>query len=306
MVRVGLPDDSFANVFGAALGASRLTLSALRRRLIDSGNPVSMATLSYWRSGERVPDGAASLAAIEEIERMLGLPDGALVLMVPERARLGTVPSSVNPFTEEYVQTAMSETMELLEAPPLDIVRDVTSHAINDVGSDGYLRRQRGTTLIQSVVPDTVELITNLSISDGAPFNPPEMHVRGAEIVRSHMHPSRLVYGIVMRLDRPLSLGASTMLEMTVDPDPDRSAPQPEFGALAVRPVRDLTMWTRFHPDAIPDWIDEIETLDDREEKFARPLRPQASVHQSRRDFGPGALGIQWGYDGRWDRPEFR
>src|SRR5690606_32958375 len=41
---------SFAETLSAAIRDRGLTLSRLHARLVARGNPVSMATLSYWRS----------------------------------------------------------------------------------------------------------------------------------------------------------------------------------------------------------------------------------------------------------------
>lgn len=289
---------SFSEVFAAALRASGVSLSWLRRRLVDRANPVSMATLSYWRSGLRAPEGAASLAAVEDIERLLDLPPGALLALVTERVRLGAIHDPRNPFTEEQITQALNETLEILDAPPLDITREISTHVVGDVTADGYLRRRTSRTLLQSVSPGTVEFVTYTLLSAEDPIDRPEMTVHGARMVRDHLHASQRVYAYVLQLDQPLSLGVTTMIEVTMEGHDDYTS-QPETGAFVVRPIRDLVLWTRFHEDAIPDWLDELERTEATEETVYRPLRPQASVHQTRRDFGPGALGIRWGYDDR-------
>jgi hypothetical protein len=291
-------EDSFSSAFGAALSASGISLSSLRRRLLDRANPISIATLSYWRSGERTPEGATSLAVIDDIERLLDLPTGALLRLIPERVRLGSVHEPRNPFTEQQVRTALAETLEILDAPPLDITRELSSQVVADVAADGYLRRRTARTLIQSVVPQTVDQVTYTLVSEINTIDRPVMTVHGARIVRDHLHASEHVYAYVMQLDQPLTLGASTMLEVTME-SAEEYISQPETGAFVVRPIHDLVLWTRFHPDSVPDWVEELEQTDDTEGLVARPLRPQPSVHQSRRDFGPGALGIRWGYDDR-------
>ncbi|WP_334151591.1 hypothetical protein [Microbacterium sp.] len=287
---------SFSSAFSAALSASGISLSSLRRRLIARANPISTATLSYWRSGERTPEGATSLAVVDDIERLLDLPTGALVRLIPERVRLGTLHAPHNPFTEEQIRSALAETLAILDAPPLDITRELSSQVVADVAADGLLRRRTARTLIQSVVPQPVDHVTYTLLSEVDTIERPEMTVHGARIVRDHLHASGHVYAYVMQLDQPLTLGASTMIEVTME-SRQEYAWQPETGAYVVRPIHDLVLWTRFHPDAVPDWIEELEQTDDTEGPVTRPLRPQPSVHQSRRDFGPGTLGIRWGYD---------
>lgn len=46
----------FANALREATARSGLSLTQIHLRLRDRGNPVSIATLSYWRSGERHPE----------------------------------------------------------------------------------------------------------------------------------------------------------------------------------------------------------------------------------------------------------
>ncbi|WP_435746400.1 hypothetical protein [Microbacterium sp. PMB16] len=286
---------SFSGVFAAALTASGVTLSWLQRRLVAHANPVSIATLSYWRSGERSPEGTASLAAVEDIERLLGIAPGALSSLIPERLRLGTLHNPHNPFTEALVLEALDETLELLDAPPLDITRELSTHVVSDVGADGVIHHRTAQSLIQAVAP-TVDLVTYTLVSAEGTLLRPELSVRGARVVRDHLHESQHVYAYVLQLDQPLVLGATTMIAVTMDRH-DAHTAQVDTGAFVVRPIRDLVLWTRFHPDAIPDWIDELEKTDPEADMVDRPIRPRASIHQSRRDFGPGALGLRWGYD---------
>ena len=58
-------------------------------------------------------------------------------------------------------------------------------------------------------------------------------------------------------------------------------------------------MWTRFHPDAVPDWCDELVETAEGTVVTALPRPRGTSVHQVRRAFGPGALGLRWGYGPR-------
>lgn len=289
----------FSRAFRESLSASGRSLSWLQRRLVDRANPVSIATLSYWRSGERAPVGAASIAAVEEIERLLELNTGSLIRLVTEKVRLGGLHAPQNPFTEEQVTSALAETLAILDAPPLDITREISTHVIADVAADGYLRRRTARTLIQSVTPAVIDYVTYTLLSAEDTFDRPEMTVRGARMVRDHLHASQRVYAYVLQLDEPLTHGETTMLEVTMSGDGDYTS-QPETGAFVVRPIRDLVLWTRFPDDAIPDWVEELERTEDDDEMVYRSVRPQASVHQARRDFGPGALGIRWGYD-RWE-----
>lgn len=122
--------------------------------------------------------------------------------------------------------------------------------------------------------------------------------MRGARLLRDHLHASEHVYCFVLQLERPLALGEQAMLEIALEGD-GAYTPHPETGAFVVRPIRNLVLWTRFELDAVPDWMEEVEKTGPDELTATRPIRPQASIIQTRRDFGPGALGLRWGYDDR-------
>ncbi|WP_460797120.1 hypothetical protein [Microbacterium sp. GXF0217] len=47
-----------------------------------------MAALSHWRSGARQPEGAQSLAAIDDIEDILGLDRGQLSRLIRPASRV--------------------------------------------------------------------------------------------------------------------------------------------------------------------------------------------------------------------------
>lgn len=68
----------FALAFEGALTAAGLSLRALHRELLARGHPVSVATLSYWRTGRSRPEREDSMAALACVEEILRLPAGAL------------------------------------------------------------------------------------------------------------------------------------------------------------------------------------------------------------------------------------
>lgn len=291
---------AFAQAFSTAVTARKVSLSWLHRRLTDRANPISVATLSYWRSGERHPEGLRSLTALEDIEQLLGLDHGALLDLVGTRMRLGALAPARNPFTEAQVAEAAAETLRVLEAPPIELTRSLSAHVVSTVDENGMLRSRTSQVLIQAVAPFVREITYALMSAEGV-VRRPHCTLRGATLLRDHLHESEHVYACVLRLDRPLVIGATTMLEidMTVPPHTTGALPtEDEAAAFVMRPIRNLLLWTRFHPDAIPDWVQEFERSPSTDGLVSTPLTPLDSIHLSRRDFGPGILGIRWGYDG--------
>ena len=61
-----------------AVAARGLTLDRLAERLATAGTPVSVSTLSNWQRGRTIPATPSSRRAVNELERILGLPPDAL------------------------------------------------------------------------------------------------------------------------------------------------------------------------------------------------------------------------------------
>jgi len=79
-----------------------------------TASPVSLTTLSYWRSGDRHPEGAGSYAAIREIENLLGIQEDALVSKIGPHRRVGPLAAAVAPFEARSVNEAAEETTAAL------------------------------------------------------------------------------------------------------------------------------------------------------------------------------------------------
>lgn len=78
----------FEAALRAAIRARKLSLERLQCRLRARGTPVSITALSYWQSGRRQPERPDSLLALEQLESVLGLRNGALsALLGPPRPR---------------------------------------------------------------------------------------------------------------------------------------------------------------------------------------------------------------------------
>ncbi|MEL4358623.1 MULTISPECIES: hypothetical protein [unclassified Luteococcus] len=91
------PTQDFARRLTEAMTHSPLTLEALSARLGALGTPVSIATLSYWRSGRSVPTRRSSLRAVEHLEDLLELRSGRLVGDLPATAAGGWDPLAMLP-----------------------------------------------------------------------------------------------------------------------------------------------------------------------------------------------------------------
>ncbi|MGL5826212.1 MAG: hypothetical protein ACRCYU_15570, partial [Nocardioides sp.] len=64
-------DAPFAVALRTAIANRGVSLTWLHRRLGEEAHPISIATLSYWRSGQRQPEHARSRDALGILEDLL-------------------------------------------------------------------------------------------------------------------------------------------------------------------------------------------------------------------------------------------
>jgi len=292
--------ETFAEVLSTAIRERGITLSRLHARLAERGNPVSRATLSYWRSGERRPEGAQSLAAIGDLEEMLDLDPGTLLDRLGPTMRTGPLGSTAFPFDEDPTEQRVRETFLAMGAAYPDPTRELTIHAVTDVGPDGRVLR-RTTRMVVQATSGVVAAIPFVEITTGEPTPQPGFEaLGGGRILVRHTHPSREVHGFMFELDRPISSPETTMIEWAVVypagfPITDGTGHGVAFQS------RELLLWTRFDPGWVPDWCEELEETPAGLTVTPRALNGALSLHAIRRGFGPGALSIRWG---QGERPE--
>lgn len=288
--------DVFAASFRDAINARGLTLARLHEQLRARGNSVSMATLSYWRSGARRPEGAQSMAALTDIEQLLHLEPGSLTALLGTTNRTGPLGPNLFPLDEHELEEAVKDAFAALGAEYPDTSRELTTHSVTDVDAAGNVAYSITRSIVQSTV-GTVSSIPFLEMTPGISTPAPFIDaVAGGRISARYSHPNGEVHGVLFELDVPLTAPSTAMVEWSVAYPPDYP-PQRETGHAVARQCRELLVWTRFHPDALPDRLDERVETPDGSKTAELSLEGRNSVHQVRRAFGPGLLGVSWSYD---------
>lgn len=293
----GLGSDGFAGAFRDAINAKDSTLTRLERQLKARGTRVSLSTLSYWRSGARRPEGPQSMAALADIEDLLGLEAGALTSLLRTQ-RTGPLGPNQFPIDEEQLERAVRDAFAALGAEYPDTSRELTTHSVTDVDAAGNVASCMTRSIVQSTV-GTISSIPFLEVTPGVNTPAPIISaVSGGRIAARYSHPSGEVHGVLFELDAPLAAPHTAIVEWSVEYPPGYP-PMRETGHALARQCRELLVWTRFHPDALPDWCEErVETPSGVSETPAS-LGGTTSVHQVRRAFGPGTLELRWGYGPR-------
>ena len=284
----------FSDSLRTAIAARDVSLVWLRDRLAELGSPVSLTTLSYWRTGRRHPEGASSLAAIAAIEDLLDVPPGHLTAALAPTRRTGPLPRPEVPL-DDLAREATEETLEALDAAPLAAIRDVSTQVVAEVDEHGDIRR-RWTRILAQATSGTVRELPWVEVAAVPTTSVPRFsQVAGARIVRTHRHPTGLVNGFVFELERPVTAPDTALLEWVADIDDDYPH-ESNVAHFVTRPARETLIWVRFHPDALPAWCEEV--TGDGE---PRPITvgPGHTVHAVRSRFGPGVLMVRWGFDER-------
>lgn len=285
---------SFGDLFVEALGRSGLTLTQLQERLEVRGHQISLATLSYWRSGQRSPS-RRSVEVVTELELLLGLAPGALRDVASARApAMGPRPRPVQwsraPGVAEAVRSARAALglgQGAEELRPLSLATGM------DVGADGRPELVRSRTLSQAPRSGIRRTAVVLDLEEPVAERPPLVELFGAVEGEVVSFPELGLFVTELVLPRPLQQGETVPLSQTYA-WPATVRPWREHWVEATRTHADLTLWVRFHPDAVPtSWEVFTETA---EEDRTRPLDPRGrtSAHLNLTGFGPGRAGIRW------------
>ena len=286
-------NDDFAVSLRDAIAARGVSLVWLRDRLGALGSPVSLTTLSYWRTGRRHPEGAGSMVAVGAIEELLHVPPGDLLSLVPPSRRTGPLPTPRMPIDDDELHRAMKESLEAIGAPPLNAFRDLTTHVVADIDDRGRMRRRHVRMMVQATA-GTLERIAWVEVSRSPTRSSPRItDIAGADVTLTHEHPDQMVRSYALGLERAVTPPDATVLEWTTEFDEDYPV-ETELGHFVARPARETAIWVRFHPDRLPTWCEE---LTDEESPRALEIGTGRTVHAVRHGLGPGVLTVRWGFE---------
>ncbi|MFC7625086.1 hypothetical protein [Microlunatus sp. GCM10028923] len=290
---------AFADRLRAAITAREVTLASLHERLAARGNTVSIATLSSWRSGSRHPEGAASRAAIADLEELLGLEPGALTDLIGPARRTGPVAAPLVPPSAAEVAGAAEETFARLAAGNLSNLRSLIIHIAVDVDQRGEQRRVTERRVLQAV-SGRVTAIPHLVVAGTVQFRPLRFRaLSGCRLTHTYAHPGGRVFGAAFDLDRSIVTGETAVVDFAVDV-PAGFAEKNEFVMTLVRPLREFLLWMRFDPARTPVWYEKFAVVDGKESSrrvtAAELDQPITSIHVMENGFGPGTIGLRWGF----------
>ncbi|MFD6699494.1 MULTISPECIES: hypothetical protein [unclassified Microbacterium] len=287
--------DGFGDVLGRELEKSGVSLTSLHDSLCARGETVSVATLSYWRSGGRVPD-VRSEPIVAAIEEILVLEPHSLRRLIPRSRRIGTIAHPGADLGALTVRPGAREVLRLLAASRSSDASDrrvLSHHLVADVGAGSRVTLTHR-VVIQALSDGVREHRSILLAPGGAEVRIRDAEPHGIRLAREVRHPAGEAYGQVWELDRSLRRGEIALVEYAIDGVVGSPIIVSTLGA----PTREAMLQVRFDREVTPDWLEEIDG--DPFHPGARPLRnenPDMAI-AFRRDIGPAAFGIRWDHDG--------
>lgn len=284
-----MPASEFSRALDAALQAGGLTLSEVQQRLSVQGHPVSIATLSYWRSGERHPDPVRSAAAVAALETILAVAPATLSARVTGHSRrlgaIGRVEST------ESAGPRRARMLRSLGITPPQNFRMLSIQETIDVGPDLAISTVETELLVQCV-QGVLETLGFVNITPEPATAPPLMVARaGGTMTGPVTDDSGTVFGYRLTVERPLSAGETAMIQVRTS-HPAGSPAVRNHLVVVQRRAREVLQWFRFTDGHTPDWFEEDEVA---QRTRTTTISDPETVHRARVDFGPGQLLSRWG-----------
>ncbi|WP_420174245.1 hypothetical protein [Luteococcus sp. OSA5] len=289
----------FAQVLSDAICRKGLRLDELRDALRAAGSPVSLATLSYWRSGRSTPARERSLRAVEQLEHLLNLSSGQLTGALPNDAmrRWDVVKAAGVP----------EQGMALLDAMGLQLQGQLTNEFLHDsvqAGADG-IQLERTVQLFRSEVEGLDRIPIAFRFHPDRDEAPLAQAVSGCEVGRVVMLDDEGLMAIEILLSQPVPRGERHLLEYTL-----RWEYPPGDG-----------VFSRVLPQPLETYVMEanLEVVPERVEYFSTPnsyqpgrsdddipvekLEPRRHAQRVILDAPAGLHSIRWAYgpEGNWE-----
>ncbi|MEV6522361.1 helix-turn-helix transcriptional regulator [Longispora sp. NPDC051575] len=244
--------DAFGAALRDAIRRSGLSLDEVARRLRARHTPVSASALSYWQTGATRPERTSSLAAVTELETLLGEPPGALAALIGPRRPRGRRPGGTPPADPLWTRpTALTRALDKLDAGLADLQHPVTvsqdlAYRIDGGGQEESVRVRR---IVRAERDHTTRL---LFVSRCGPLSrPPTVtYTEGCRPARFRADVPTATCVFEFLLDRPLRAGELAAVEFGLRFPPGQTD---RHVVVAVpHPSRELVLRVTFAPGRLP------------------------------------------------------
>ncbi|MDN5895264.1 MAG: hypothetical protein L0H93_14725 [Nocardioides sp.] len=293
--------NDFADALRQAVESSGLCLEAIQQRLAERDVEISVATLSYWQSGNRVPGRKRSQMVVAHLESVLDLEPRSLRVLVPPprpRGRASEQPFALTPrFAEQDAVRRIAERVQtrhggqqLTRISQHDTVRVDENHRIASVR-------------IRMVSRADADGLTGIGVTqffEDATAGSPALTVHsGAAVISRHSDPDHRVLGTELEFAHPLNRGDTIILDYEITSEGGPGPLDSAYDSSCSRTVREYVVEVQFPHDDPPLWAEAYQRPNDPEQPPSHrriPIDSLSHCHQVVLDFTPGTAGITWSY----------
>ncbi|QIX25655.1 hypothetical protein ncot_02910 [Nocardioides sp. JQ2195] len=292
------PND-FATALRTAVDRSGLCLESIQQRLAERDVQVSVATLSYWQSGNRVPGRKRSEMVVAHLESVLGLAPRSLRVLVPAPRPRGPVRAPdkfvlAPHFNERDAVRAIAERVQATQAGH-QLTR-ISQHDVVRIDED----RRMESVHIRTVARADNDGLTGMGVTqffEDATAGSPRLTVNsGASIRAQHLDPAHRVIGTELEFAQCLGRGDTVVLDYEISSD----GPGPRdfsYDTSCARSIRECVVEVHFHPHDLPAWVESYQRAQDRVEVRRRvPVDALGHAHVVVLDAAPGTTGLEWSF----------
>jgi hypothetical protein len=289
-----MTETGFPEAFSDALTRRGVSLAWLHQRLVERGHPVSPAALSYWRSGRSQPERGTSRDALAEIEDLLRVPRGELISRLGPSRRPGPRPAERTLRDLFAENPGMESALGVLGFEGLyDEVVEQVRHLVMDVDREGRISRVQVRAVMQARRHGARRTPLVLTLNERGRL-PRFVPVAGCALGRSTMDEESGVYAAELLLDRDLAKGETCPYELVIElAEPFEETWVDHYAA---RRLTELLLWVRFDPDRVPTHVERYTVDAGQEQSHKLDIGDGRSAHALARGFGPGVLGLRWGW----------
>lgn len=278
----------FATALRAAIGDSGLALERVQSRLAALGVSVSIASLSYWQSGQRDPGPRSCLAAVPALEQVLGLRPGELTAHLPHRTTSDSADGPVEIAGLLSGTQVPPDQPQLADARLRDLLDIVSEHCSIVVGDRCTIESRWVRRVMVAEASGADRFLVVRSDATDAVLEP-LLHCRVGNEYRSKDQ-SLVAHEVV--LDRRLERGETIIVEYRLG-GLDAGM---EYVSARRTPVRELVLEVGFDPRALPAGCEFVHSdLDGANERASQvALDSTHCVRMVRHNLTPGRYAVRW------------
>ncbi|WP_132879570.1 hypothetical protein [Tamaricihabitans halophyticus] len=302
----GIPgNQDFAAALRSAISKSGLSLDRIQARLRSRGFPISVTALSYWQSGKRQPERSGSLAALGELEKILGVSPGSLLGLVKAPRPRGSASRSAEPAppnsTLRFDRPALDALLRRIGAPnalaepqQLDLIG---LHDSCEIAADGGQRSLTTRAVFQANADGQRSWLLVFNQDDPASPPPRLQALRNCRVGKMATDEQHGLVAAELLFDREINQHETFLIEYSLsNTGPPFPTCQNTNWREFRRKIREYLLEVRFATERTPKscWQYQRGSSDETTEWHELAIDPANGAHAVALDFGPGVFGIKW------------